>query len=154
MFLRKVVLKICSKFTGEHPCRSAISIFIEIALWHGCSPVNLLQIFRTPFSRNTSGWLLLQFAFSACQVEVFENTLKLRCWPLTFTAYKAFLETKKRSETSVPTSIHTWCFKKTISHVIFQELIKFDCLIVFSSWDIRQCGFCNHLRPSRWRHKS
>ena len=26
MFLRKVVLKICSKFTGEHPCRSAISV--------------------------------------------------------------------------------------------------------------------------------
>ena len=33
--------------------------FIEIALWHGCSPVNLLHIFRTPFSKNTSGWLLL-----------------------------------------------------------------------------------------------
>ena len=28
-------------------------------VWHGCSPVNLLHIFRTPFSRNTSGWLLL-----------------------------------------------------------------------------------------------
>ena len=26
VFLGKVVLKICSKFTGEHPCRSAISI--------------------------------------------------------------------------------------------------------------------------------
>ena len=26
MLLRKVVLKICSKFTGEHPCRSAILI--------------------------------------------------------------------------------------------------------------------------------
>ena len=25
-FLRKGVLKICSKFTGQHPCRSAISI--------------------------------------------------------------------------------------------------------------------------------
>ena len=35
------------------------SNFIEIALWHGCSPVNLLHIFRTPFPRNTSGWLLL-----------------------------------------------------------------------------------------------
>ena len=29
------------------------------ALWHGCSPVNLLHIFRTPFLKNTSGWLLL-----------------------------------------------------------------------------------------------
>ena len=32
---------------------------IEITLRHGCSPANLLHIFRTPFSRNTSEWLLL-----------------------------------------------------------------------------------------------
>ena len=65
VFLGKGVLKICSKFTGEHPCRSVISIkllcnFIEITLRHGCSPVNLLHIFRTPFSKNTSGRLLLK----------------------------------------------------------------------------------------------
>ena len=58
--------KICSKFTGEHPCQSVISIklqsnFFEITLRYGCSPVNLLHICRTPFSRNTSGWLLLYF---------------------------------------------------------------------------------------------
>ena len=35
--------------------------FIEIALQHECSPVNLLHIFRTTFPRNTSGWLLLHF---------------------------------------------------------------------------------------------
>ena len=35
--------------------------FIEIALRHGCTPVNLLHIFRTPFSKNTSGWLLWTF---------------------------------------------------------------------------------------------
>ena len=57
-------LKICSKFTGEHLCQSVISIkllsnFIEIVLRHGCSPVNLLHIFRTPFPRNTFGWLFL-----------------------------------------------------------------------------------------------
>ena len=33
--------------------------FIEIALRHGCSPVNLLHIFRTPFPKSTAGWLLL-----------------------------------------------------------------------------------------------
>ena len=69
MFLGKGVLKICSKFTGEYPCQSAISIkllcnFIEIALRHGCSPVNLLHIFRTPFLKNTSGSLLLNKYFS------------------------------------------------------------------------------------------
>ena len=61
---KKCVLKICRKFTGENPCRSVVSIklqsnFIEITLRHGCSPVNLLHIFRTPFAKNTSGRQLL-----------------------------------------------------------------------------------------------
>ena len=43
MFLGKGILKICSKFTGEHPCRSAISVTF------------------TPFLKNTFGWLLLCF---------------------------------------------------------------------------------------------
>ena len=64
MFLRKSVLKICRKFTGEQPRQSVVSVnlpnkCIEIALRHGCSPVNLLHIFRTPFYKNTSGGLLL-----------------------------------------------------------------------------------------------
>ena len=33
--------------------------FIEIALRHGCSPANLLHIFRTTFPKNTSERLLL-----------------------------------------------------------------------------------------------
>ena len=54
VFLRKNVLKICSKFTGD-PCRRTISIkllcnFIEITLGHGCSPVNLLRMFQNTFS--------------------------------------------------------------------------------------------------------
>ena len=36
-----------------------LSNFIKIALRHGCSPVNLPHIFRTPFLKNTSRWLLL-----------------------------------------------------------------------------------------------
>ena len=35
------------------------SNFIEIALWHGCSPVNFLHICKTSFDRKTSGRLLL-----------------------------------------------------------------------------------------------
>ena len=63
-FLRKGVLKICCKFT-EQPCPSVISVcnLIEITLRNGRSPVNLLHIFRTPFPRNTSGWLLLKISF-------------------------------------------------------------------------------------------
>ena len=43
VFLEKGVLKLYRKFTGEHPCRSVISIkllfcnFIEITLGHGFS---------------------------------------------------------------------------------------------------------------------
>ena len=64
VFLRKGVLEICIKFTGEHPCQSEISIklqcnFIEITPRRGFSPVNLLHIFRSLFPRNTSEWLLL-----------------------------------------------------------------------------------------------
>ena len=63
-FVRKGVLKICGKFTGEQSCRKVISIkllcnFIAIIFRHWCSPVNLLHIFRTPFPWNTSGRLLL-----------------------------------------------------------------------------------------------
>ena len=64
VFIGKAGLKICSKFTGKHPCQSAVSIklqrnFIEITFRHWCSPVNLLHIFRTPLLKNTSGRLLL-----------------------------------------------------------------------------------------------
>ena len=62
--LAKCVQKICSKLNGEHRCRSAISIkllcnFIKITLPNGHSPVNVLHLFRMPFPKNTSGWLLL-----------------------------------------------------------------------------------------------
>ena len=45
VFTEKGTLKKCKKFTEEYPCRSMISVkllcnFIEITLWHGCSPVN------------------------------------------------------------------------------------------------------------------
>ena len=72
VFLEKGILKICSKFTREHPCRRMISIksqnnFIEITLRHGCSPVNLLNIFRTHFTKNTSWRLLLKTMKEVCQ---------------------------------------------------------------------------------------
>ena len=52
VFLGKGVMKICSKFTGEHPCQSAI------LLRYRCS-VSLLYFLRTPFLKNNSVRLLL-----------------------------------------------------------------------------------------------
>ena len=49
VFFEKGVLEICSKFTGKHPCRSVISIKL---------------LCRTPFTKNTSRWLLLKVSNS------------------------------------------------------------------------------------------
>ena len=75
VFLGKSVLKICSKFLGEHPCRSVISIkllcnLIKIKLRHRYSPVNLLHIFKLTFPKNTFGGLLLKFW--------------VQCWPILY----------------------------------------------------------------------
>ena len=65
LYLGKGVLKVCSKCSGEHPCRCMISIkllcnYIEIALWHGCSPINLLHF---------SGQLFLRTSLEDCFCE-------------------------------------------------------------------------------------
>ena len=68
---REVLKKRCSgnmqQIYRRTPCWSVVSIkllcnFIEIALRHGCSPVNLPHIFRIPFLKNTSGRLLVFIA--------------------------------------------------------------------------------------------
>ena len=80
VFLGKAVLKICCKFTGDHPCRGVISMklqsnFIKITLRHGCSPVNLQHIFRTAFPKNTSGWLLMYFKSTIYSINKRESNL-------------------------------------------------------------------------------
>ena len=87
VFLVKGVLKTCTKFTGEHLCWSVISIkllcnfieitlcnFIEVTLQHGCSPVHMQHIFRTPFYKNADGELLLHFLLLC--VKMVRHTLK------------------------------------------------------------------------------
>ena len=78
IFLRKCVLKMRSKSTGEHPCRSVVSIkllcnIIEITFQHGCSTVKLLQIFKTPIPKNTSGGLLLHSCRIPRKIEASQN---------------------------------------------------------------------------------
>ena len=63
---RGVPMKRCSENMQEIYRRTPMpkcNFFIEIAFWHSCSRVNLLHIFRAPFPRNTSGWLLLNWCF-------------------------------------------------------------------------------------------
>ena len=96
---------------------------------------------------------LVQFAFIVCQVEDYRNILKLSCWLLAFTSYKAFLKNKKASGTSLPASFSAWFLKKNISLVIFYYLNKFCCLVAFTSWDTGQCAYYNCLLTRLWRHK-
>ena len=69
VFLGKRVLKIWIKCTGKRSCQSVISLkllcnFIEITFWHGCSPINLLHIYRTSFYKNGYGGLYLYLNIS------------------------------------------------------------------------------------------
>ena len=53
----------CSK---EKMFPKTCSKFIEITLW--CSPVNLLQIFRTPFPKNTNLWAAAFVSSNQCKL--------------------------------------------------------------------------------------
>ena len=127
VFLEKAVLKMYSKFTGEHPSRSAISImlfcsFIEITLRHGCSPVNLQHIFRTAFPKNTSERLLLYQS-----IQIFPRNVSCVC---------------KKNLKFLITPTRMNCLIKDQS--LFQSaatLISFYCLII--SLTIRPSGKCS-----------
>ena len=95
VFFGKGTLKICSKFTGEHPWRSAISIkllcnLIEMTLRHGWSPANLLHIFRAPFPKKTSDKLLLK-SWSNYSMQEFK---KQSCEHVRKTAFHQYLAAK------------------------------------------------------------
>ena len=50
--------------------------------------------------------------FIVCQVEGYQNILKLSCRPIVFTLCKALLENKERSRTSTPASFSLWFWRK------------------------------------------
>ena len=113
MFLRKGVLKICSKFKGEPPCQKVILIklqsnFIEIILRHGCSPVNLLHIFRTPSHKNTSGRLVSDLAVVHLPMFLFGTLYKYQ----KIKDLLMFLERIKRKHWEAIVAVVRRCFSK------------------------------------------
>ena len=148
VFFGKGVLKICSKFTGKHPCRNAISRnFIEIALRHGCSPVNLLHIFRTSFLKNTSGWLLLSlqcfcFAFFFCctphMLQFFHVALCLCCIisrgvASTFLIIEKYWKLTKNRKQNQKMTLHSaaWIF---VSLLFWYPITHFCHYRVLNGW--------------------
>ena len=63
--------------------------FIEITLRHGCSTINLLHIFRTPFPKNNSEGLLLLLQYRAIAHRIspthLNHSLTVRCLEETLT---------------------------------------------------------------------
>ena len=88
-----------------------------------------------------------------CQVEDYQNILKLSSRPLAFTSFEVFVKSKKRSGTSFPASFSAWLLRKNIFLVTFYYLIKFHCLVAFTLWEIAQYVYCNCLLTRLWRHK-
>ena len=70
-----------------------------------------------------------------------------------FTSFKAFLKSKKKSGTSLPASFSAWILNKNILLVIFYYLTKCHCLVAFTTWGIGQYVYCNYLVTFLWRHK-
>ena len=136
----------------ENPCRRAISIklrsnFIEIALRRGCSPVNLLHISRTPFPRNTSGWLLLilnsspgLFKYSSTNGIIGLSASSCSSVPSIDLLFLLFLVSSP-SFTSSPVSLEV--YKK--KHSIAFRIIAFAQGIVFK---FRFSNFASHTNIS------
>ena len=57
--IKSVKLRKAMRKVSQISLNSEAANFIETALRRGCSPVNSLHNFRTPFPNNTSGGLLL-----------------------------------------------------------------------------------------------
>ena len=58
--MRNLEIKICIEYLFWYILLEIFEVtFYEVTRRHGCSPVNLLHIFRTPFSKSTYGKLLL-----------------------------------------------------------------------------------------------
>ena len=57
-------------------------------------------------------WNVINLILLYAQVEVYQNILKLRCWPLAFKLYKAFLKIKKVSATRFPVSFAAYFLEK------------------------------------------
>ena len=62
--------EVASNFMPKRSFNEVASNFIEIALRHGCSPINLLHNFRTPLSKTTHLWTA---------TSVFMNSKNLLC---------------------------------------------------------------------------
>ena len=108
------------------------------------------KLFPHPFLKNQI-WVYLSIIslkfhtvyFIILQVEDYRNILKLSSRPHAFTSNKAFSKTKRSLGLVSLPHLSTWFLEKKISPVIIYYMIKFHCLVAFTSWDIEQYLYYN-----------
>ena len=66
------------------------------------------------------------------QVEVYQNILKLSCWPLALILYKAFSKNKKRSGSILSVSFSAWFLRKISlpDCLCFLEMLHTMCIVI------------------------
>ena len=76
------------------------NIFLEKSYTKCCK-----ETIPRPFSKKSKlGISFIHFVFTVCQIEGYQNILKITCRTLAITSEKAFLTSKIRSGTSIPAS--------------------------------------------------
>ena len=101
--------------------------FIEITLQLGCSPVNLLDIFGTPFCKNTSGRLLLKDNLS--------QSILLTLWPITTQQLKFSIKDFSSNCHQIRSFLRIWSHspeKSLMENIIF-------CAVYFKSVNCLSC---------------
>ena len=116
-------------------------------------PRTFSEKWKLSISLDHKSKVLYSLFLSYAKLRGLSKNMKLSSTPIAFISYKAFLQNKKRSGTSLPASFSIWFVKKNLSIVIFYYLTKFHCLVVFTSWDIGQYVQCNCFLIRLWRHK-
>ena len=126
VFFGKGVLKIFSKFTRENPCRSALSIRLR-SLRHGCSSVNSLHIFRSPFSGNTSGGLFLKRDDKIPWWKISRNIVNVSYVTSYFNFQRKIMKPCFLMKTHINISQH-WSFTNYIEITLDAQLSKISLL--------------------------
>ena len=118
-------LKICCRLIGKHSRQTVICNFIEIALGLGCSPLNLLRIFRTPFERKSmEGYI--------CTMIVFYVSFALRL-------LKKNLESQKLEK-----MLNIEHFKETPLSWKIYRMEKFQMVYGFADWETEKMIYKAH----------
>ena len=121
----------------KNPCRSVISIklqsiFIKTTLRYGFSPVNLLHVFRTPFRKNTSWWMLLeQFHGNLLTVHMFLSIFQYnrnshqRCSVRKGVLLEISTNSQENNNASVSdTDVFPWIFRNILECLLLQNIAR------------------------------